>query len=215
MFPKHGGARPGAGRKRIADRASVRHRARPKLCGRNPLHVTLRIVDGLPSLRSRAAQERLRDALRAGAERKGFRLVHYGAVSNHLHLVCEAESARALTRGIQALTARIVRALNPLFRRVGKLFADRYDARELSALRAVRNALVYVFGNARKHGIVVTELLDPCTSAGLFDGWKELRGPRDGPTWLAKAMTWALRIGWREHYGAISIRELPRGTPRA
>jgi len=80
----------------------------------------------------------------------------------------------------------------------------------------VRNALVYVFGNARKHGVVVTELLDPCTSAGVFDGWKEFQsGPPGGPTWLAKATTWALRIGWRIQHGAISIRELPRGTPRA
>lgn len=188
------------------------HRARPKLRGRNPLHVTMRLVQGVPSLRLRAAHELLREALRAGADRQGFRLVHYGAVSNHLHLVCEAESERALTRGIQGVTARIVRALNRLFGRAGRLFADRYHARELRAPRDMRNVLVYVFGNARRHGAVLTEVLDPCSSAGIFDGWKEIAGPHDGPTWLARARTWLLTVGWRRH-GRISVREQARSGP--
>src|SRR5688572_25340410 len=94
-FPTHGGARRGAGRPRLSPRPSVPHVARPELRGRNPLHVTLKLVDGLPSLRSREAQAHLREALRAGADRNGFRLIHYGALSNHLHLVCEANSERA------------------------------------------------------------------------------------------------------------------------
>ncbi len=140
-FPQHGGARRGAGRKRVAPRACVPHRARPKLSGRHPLHVTLRLVDGLPTLRSRAAHAVLREALRAGADRNGFRLVHYGALSNHVHLVCEAEDERALARGLQGVTARIVSALNRFWRRVGALFADRYHARELRAPRDVRDVL--------------------------------------------------------------------------
>lgn len=209
-FPQHGGARRGAGRKRVAPRACVPHRARPKLSGRHPLHVTLRLVDGVPTLRSRAAHAVLREALRAGSDRHGFRLVHYGALSNHLHLVCEAEDERALARGLQGVTARIVRALNRFWRRVGVLFADRYHARELRAPRDVRNVLAYVLGNARRHGVVVTEVLDPYSSSALFDGWREVRGPRGGATWLARARTWLLTVGWRRH-GPISLREVPRG----
>ncbi|MBI5364356.1 MAG: transposase [Planctomycetes bacterium] len=209
-FPKRGGARPGAGRKRVAERALVPHRARPALSGRHPLHVTLRIVPGVQSLRSRGVHAVLCSALRDGAERFGFRVVHYGAVSNHLHLVCEAESEHALSRGMKGLSVRLAHAINRFLGRAGALFADRYHARELKAPRDVRHVLAYVFGNARKHGVLVTELLDPCSSAALFDGWKERPAARDGSTWLARARTWLLTIGWRKH-GLLSIRELPRG----
>ena len=208
-FKQRGGARAGAGRKRLAPRPLVPHRARPKLSGRHPLHVTLRVVDGVQSLRSRAVHDVLCAALREGAERHGLRVVHYGAASNHVHLVCEAESERALARGMKGLAVRIAHAVNRFLGRVGALFADRYHARELRSPRDVRNVLAYVFGNARKHGAVVSTLLDPCTSAACFDGWVEVRGET---TWLARARTWLLATGWRRR-GLLSIRELPRGTP--
>ncbi|MFO1011156.1 MAG: transposase [Planctomycetota bacterium] len=168
----------------------------------------MRIVDGVQSLRSRGVQDVLRAALRDGAERFGLRVVHYGAASNHVHLVCEAEDEQALARGMKGLLVRIARRVNRFLGRSGALFADRYHARELMAPRDVRNVLVYVFGNSRRHGAVVTEKLDPCTSAACFDGWAELRG---APTWLARARTWLLTSGWRRR-GLISIRELPRGA---
>ncbi|MFO1009759.1 MAG: transposase [Planctomycetota bacterium] len=207
-FPSRGGARPGAGRKRVAPKPSVAHRARPKLSGRHPLHVTVRVVEGVQSLRSSGVHAALRAALRQGAERFGLRVVHYGAASNHVHLVCEAESAQALARGMKGLLVRIARAVNRFLGRSGALFADRYHARELKAPRDVRNVLVYVFGNARGHGALVTKELDPCTSAACFDGWVER--PHT-PTWLARARTWLLTAGWRRR-GLISIRELPRGA---
>ncbi|MFO1010437.1 MAG: hypothetical protein U1F29_10285 [Planctomycetota bacterium] len=217
-FPRRGGARPGAGRKRVAECASVPHRARPRLNGRAPLHVTLKLAKGLPSLRASATHAVLRDALRAGAERLGFRLVHYGALGDHVHLVCEAADERALARGLKGLAVRIARALNRLWNRAGAVFADRYHARELRVPRDVRNVLAYVFGNARRHGVVVSELLDPCSSAAVFDGWKDApavaHAAGGGSTWLARARTWLLTVGWKRH-GLLSIRELPRGTPLA
>ena len=209
-FKARGGARDGAGRKRVAPRPQVAHRARPKLSGRHPLHVTVRVVGGVQSLRSSGVHAVLRAALRDGAERFGLRVVHYGAASNHLHLVCEAEDANALARGMKGLLVRIARRVNRFLGRAGALFADRYHARALTAPRDVRNVLVYVFGNARGHGAVVTTPLDPCTSAASFDGWSELRG---APTWLARARTWLLTAGWRRR-GLLSLRELPRGAPR-
>ncbi|MBI5363861.1 MAG: transposase [Planctomycetes bacterium] len=208
-FRQRGGARSGAGRKRVAPRPLVPHRALPKLSGRRPLHVTLRVVEGVQSLRSRGVHDVVRAALREGADRLGLRVVHYGAASNHLHLVCEAESERALARGMKGLAVRLAHAVNRFLGRSGPLFADRYHARELRAPRDVRHVLAYVFGNARRHGAIVSELLDPCTSADCFDGWKEVRG---GETWLARARTWLLTTGWRRR-GLLSIRELPRGTP--
>ncbi|MBK7875741.1 MAG: transposase [Planctomycetes bacterium] len=184
----------------------------PRALGRHPLHVTLRLVRGLPSLRSRALHGRLQAALRAGAERHGLRVVHYGALGDHVHLVCEAADEHALARGMKGLAVRIARALNRLLDRTSAVFADRYHARELRAPRDVRNVLVYVLGNARRHGIVVETTLDPCSSAAQFDGWKELAPPREEARWLARASTWLLTIGWRRH-GLVSIRELPRGAP--
>ncbi|MBI5362480.1 MAG: transposase [Planctomycetes bacterium] len=210
-FKQRGGVRPGAGRKRVAPRPLVPHRLRPKLSGRHPLHVTLRVVDGVQSLRSRGVHAVLRVCLRDGAERFGLRVVHYGAASNHVHLVCEAESEIALARGMKGLAVRLAHAVNRFLGRSGALFADRYHARELRAPRDVRHVLAYVFGNARRHGAMVSELLDPCTSAAWFDGWKEIRG---GETWLARARTWLLTTGWRRR-GLLSIRDLPRGTPTA
>ena len=155
----------------------------------------------------------LREALRAGAERHGLHVVHYGALSNHVHLVCEAEDEIALSRGMKGLAVRIASGLNTFLRRSGAVFADRYHARELRVPRDVRNVLAYVLGNARRHGVLVTELLDPCSSSDVFDGWKELPAAQIRETWLARARTWLLRTGWRRH-GLISLREVPRAGPR-
>ena len=69
-----GGARKGAGRPRKT--RELPHRARPELNGRHPVHVTLRLVDGLPSLRTSSTFRVVREQLEAGASRFGFRLVH-------------------------------------------------------------------------------------------------------------------------------------------
>jgi REP element-mobilizing transposase RayT len=181
----------------------VAHRPRKLVAKRNPVHVTLRLVAGLPSLRQRVEHQVLRDALRAGSDRFGFRLVHYSAQSNHLHLVCEADDRPSLARGMQALAVRIARALNRLWRRTGALFADRYHARELETPTEVRYVLAYVLLNVQKHGGEIRGLLDPCSSAILFDGWKELR-TSGKPNWLASAKTWLLEKGWKL-LGPISI----------
>jgi len=75
-FRTWGGARKGAGRKPAGARAGVSHRARPALAARHPVHVTVRLRAGLPSLRRRATREVIERAMALGAERFGFRLVH-------------------------------------------------------------------------------------------------------------------------------------------
>jgi hypothetical protein len=50
------------------------------------------------------------------------------------------------------------------------VFADRFHDRELRTPRDVRNALVYVLQNLRKHGIAVAGP-DPYSSGPEFDGW--------------------------------------------
>jgi REP element-mobilizing transposase RayT len=213
-FKSWGGARAGAGRKRKANRARVAHLKRSPLNPNHPTHVTLRIEAGLENLRNRREFECVRQALVAGADRFGMRLVEFAVLSNHLHLVCEADDERALARGMKGLCVRIARTLNRLWNRVGSVFSDRYHAHVLKTPREVRNALTYVLHNAARHGARLGGP-DPCSSGPWFVGWRHELEPvrvstsptaarsRVAPTSpLPRALTWLLREGWRRH-GAL------------
>ena len=76
----------------------------------------------------------------------------------------------------------------------------------------VRNALVYVLQNARKHGAWF-QSIDPYSSGAWFDAWKRntvrlVSGARP-PT--ARARTWLLTHGWRRR-GLLEPGESPRGA---
>jgi hypothetical protein len=150
-------------------------------------------------------------ALHRGAERFGWRLIHYSIQITHLHLIAEACDRRALMRGMPGLAVRLARALNKLWRRTGCVFADRYYARALRTPREVRSALLYVLRNARHHGLAV-DGIDPCSSAACFDGWAGNVTARARAWVTAMARTWLLSVGWRRH-GLIGFDEQPRRTP--
>jgi hypothetical protein len=191
----------------------VPHRARPELSPRHPIHVTLRIVRGLPTLRTKAQHRVVRDALRSGT-RTGTRVVHYSVQSNHIHLILEAEGKQSLARGLQGLEIRVAKALNRALDRKGQIFSVRYHARALRTPREVRNALLYVLHNARHHAAQLgvrpaRGWVDPCSSATSFDGYD--RSPTAGcaPPILPPPETWLLRVGWRRH-GLLRIEESPK-----
>jgi putative transposase len=212
-FPTNwGGRRAGAGPKPKGVRAGVSHRSREALASRFPVHVTLKLEQGLPSLRRGHAHTLLIAAFAAMRERAGFRLVHYSVQSNHVHLVCEARDRGALSRGIQALAIRIAKRLNQLWKRTGKLFADRYHDRILRSPREVRNALAYVLNNAAKHGVDLPRgEPDPCSSGRWFNGWRSIQRLESEPDPLARARTWLLSVGWLLH-GRIELAgELSNG----
>jgi hypothetical protein len=79
-------------------------------------------------------------------------------------MLAEAQSREALSRGVQGLAIRLARAINRVLHRAGEVWADRYHARALRTPREVRNALVYVPNNWRKHG-AVARTLGGCSSA--------------------------------------------------
>ncbi|MEZ4442662.1 MAG: transposase [Polyangiaceae bacterium] len=206
---RRGGYRHGAGRKRIPrdQRGYVAHLERPKVTKATPVHVTLRCVAGLPSLRRRPTQ-RLIEAIFAEENRKGFRLTHYSIQSNHLHLIAEGNDTTSLSRGIQRIASRIARTLNQRFARRGRLFRERFDGKVLTSPKQVRNALRYVLLNRQKHelehrGRYLTQL-DPYSSAPHFDGWipghprAPKRAPPPTPT-IAQPRSWLLTTGWRRH----------------
>jgi hypothetical protein len=128
-----------------------------------------------------------------------------------VHLLVEADSALRLVRGIQGLAIRVARAVNRALARTGRVWGDRYHARTLTTPREVRNALVYVLNNFRKH-IRAAHGIDPCSSAAWFTGWASgcravvERAP------IVEPRTWLARVGWMRH-GRIRMHEAPRDAP--
>lgn len=208
-FRSRGGARRGAGRKPKGVRAGVSHARRAEHAARYPTLVTTRLRTGLGSLRRPRELALIRAALIAASERGDFQVVHHSIQSNHLHLILEARSRGALTAGMRGLLVRLARGLNRMWGRCGAVFTDRFHARALRTPREVRNALVYVLQNARKHGVGMRGP-DPCSSGPWFDGWESglpVPGAR-GSAPIRKAWTWLLGRGWRRH-GPIRSRECP------
>jgi REP element-mobilizing transposase RayT len=215
VFTRWGGKRRGAVRKPRGDRAMVPHVGRPRLARHHPVLVTLRVAPGLRSMRADAEHAAIQVALCRASTRGGFRVVEYTVQSNHLHLLVEAHSARELARGMTGLAVRLARALNQLWKRTGQVFPDRYHARALTTPRAVRNALVYLLQNGRKHGAWLARRPDPYSSGPSFDGWRDGKGVADQRARLLPcARVWLLTLGWRRH-GLIALDDRPALAVRA
>jgi REP element-mobilizing transposase RayT len=233
-FRTWGGRRARAGRPPKGERAGVSHLRRAALSHRHPVHITLRVVAGVPSLRVWRLFARVQQALAGGQRRFGFRLVHYSVQSNHLHLIAEAADRRSLSRGVQGLNVRVARAINRQLERKGRVFADRYHARALQTPRAVHFALRYVLLNARKHqrltaleGLslpaeaVAPGFVDTRSSAPWFDGFRRplelaFGAARARARWrvcskleapVVRAKTWLLRRGSRQGF---DIEDAPK-----
>jgi REP element-mobilizing transposase RayT len=207
---RRGGARCGAGRKpRARHLRRTPHRARPIHRRAHPVHVTLRA--GLRSLRAQQVARTLLSALRA-SNREWFRIVHYSVQDSHVHLIVEAEDSDSLSSGVRGLMVRTARRVNRLLHRRGRFWADRWHGRDLEGPRQVRNALVYVLQNHKKH--TGNGALDPLSSATSFDGFASAlpAGFRSiGPPCVAAARTWLLKTGWRR-WGLIALNEAPAGN---
>src|ERR1051325_8164382 len=95
---RRGGKRRGAGRKPKGARAGEGHDARPAFKPYHGLHVVMRVVPAVGSLRRRAMYKAMRDATITAALRERFRIVHISLQRNHVHLLVEAEHKAALAR---------------------------------------------------------------------------------------------------------------------
>ena len=212
-YTGRGGPRPGAGRPR--GRKTVSHDKRPDFASRYPQHVTLRALEGTPSLARDWLMKTIRRAIR-DSHKGSFRIIEFNVLGNHLHLICEAGGAVALARGVQGFTVRLVRRLNKLLKRTGKYFANRYHARSLTSPRDVRNTLRYVLCN-RKHHAAEKRFdrfwIDPYSSGTWFSGWAApVRSQRDlarEPKPTADATVWLLTTGWKARHGPLRFDERP------
>jgi REP element-mobilizing transposase RayT len=233
--------------------------------------VTLRAR--IAPLRSQFLFPTLRLALVRAARRdpERFRIVHFSIQRDHIHLIVEARDKSSLSSGMRGLMIRTARYVNDLLGRRGAFWADRWHGRALASPRAVRNGIVYVLANFRKHEhgtqspsgrrectrshhlapavmerkehapggtsrepifsgstLAVPENqrshqavsgveqagLDPYSSAGWFDGWRDECAssapalPNEAAPRDFVARTWLLRVGWRKH-GLIGTGEAP------
>ena len=228
LFKSHGGKRRGAGRPPKGARAGSPHKPRPALAARYPVHVVLRVVAAVGSLRRRRAYRAIQRATLTAARRDDFRIVQISIQRTHVHLLVEARDARALAIGMQGFQISAAKHLNAALsvgrteRRRGAVFPDRYHAQIITSPRQARHALVYVVNNWRKH----REDRNPKTrgwqvdwfsSAAMFPAFTEQidepflwRGPPSyEPLQVRRPRTWLLRHGWKKHGATISCREVP------
>ncbi|HEY1548816.1 MAG TPA: transposase [Kofleriaceae bacterium] len=213
----HGGWRPGAGRHKT--KGAVSHDTRAAFPTRFPQHVTLRLGSGTPPIARGYLMARVIRPCIALCEKPFFRVVEFNVLSNHVHLICEADDAMTLARGVQGLAIRLARRLNTALKRKGKFFGARYHAVQLRSPAQVRNTLRYVLLNRKHHAIATKRYfagwIDPFSSGAWFRGWAapirrnistselvELAAPTRPPR------TWLLRVGWRRA-GPISYDDRP------
>ncbi len=212
---RHGGRRPGAGRK-PGPNPRIRHRSREIFGRLLPAHVTLKVRPDVPSLRTVKLVREMERSFARACERGDFRLVHYSLQGNHAHLVVEADGPDALARGMKALGSRLARAVNRVFARTGPVLSDRYHVRLLRTPREVRNAIAYVLDNARRHaargGRTLSRAfgIDPASSGRWFDGWRECATAPPGRKPVATARSWLLSVGWRR-YGRTGAMDADPG----
>ena len=225
LFKQRGGKRKGAGRPRGPGRPRNWVRKRPTHAKGNPVHVTLRVSAAVGGLRRRRAYHAVRRALLTSFVRPDFRVVHLSIQRTHIHLICEADDAAALGRGMQGFQISAARRLNAAITidrklaspRRGTVFTERYHAEELASPRKVRNGICYVLNNWRRHGEDQTRApLDAYASGIFFDGWAGRDrpfAPPEGydPLPVTCPHTWLLAIGWRKH-ALIDPRETPGGA---
>ena len=208
-IPRWGGRRKGAGRKKV-HKGAMNHDRRAEFSDRHPLHVTVRLLPGLPSMQRKKTYNGLFDCFVKGCEKEGFRVTHWSIQRNHIHLIVEASGKHSLARGMQGLLIRIAKRLNKLWKRSGRVFGDRYHHRVVKTAREVRNLICYVLHNSRRHGSTAE---GPCgwSSAFWFDGWlerPELPTLSDPDPPVARAKTALLGWVWKRD-GLISLDECP------
>ena len=226
-----GGPRPGAGRPSLYNEGA--HSRRPDIDCRRPLHVTLRLRDGLVSLRTRDTFRQIK-LIVAHVRSFGLRIIHYSVLKNHIHLIVEVDQRSQLQSGMMSFNGRLGRLLRrhpsfdaKKFRR--GLFTSRYHQKSIQTARQMKNTLAYVLLNAAKHFKRVA-YIDEFSSGIHFIKWRELLGPRFDGLILAQvlslesigwksilsevssAQTWLCRAGWRTSKNFSSLPQNARLT---
>jgi len=226
------------GRKPKGARAGSPHKKRPEINRHKPVHVVLKVVKAIGSLRKRLMYRALREATLTVALREvnaitggAFRIVHISIQRTHIHLLVEADNKTALSRGMQSFQISAAKHLNSAVsvqqklerRRRGTVFPDRFHQEVIATPTQARHALAYVLNNWRKHREdkssreARTWNVDPFSTGALFAGWKERADEpllwkwRDtyDPLVVYLPSSWLLAKGWRKSGRSISFHDVP------
>ena len=200
---------PGRPARKVKSATAITHQPRPKLGKQKVLHLTIKLRDGLPSLRRERAFAAVKRSFFKYSCGEGFRLVHFSVQSNHIHLIAEADSKPALSRAMQKLGISLAKRLDRLWKNAGRIYKERYHQRILELPMQVRHALLYVIQNAKHHGSITGEPLDPFSSAEYFDGFAGVEAKAPPTGLLASATAWLLTRGWRRR-GLLELSEVPK-----
>lgn len=219
----HGGRRAGAGRKRNPKRTP--HLARTMHEAEYPVHVIVRVrPEVIQTLRvpsiGKLVKNIVWDQLHPSRiYSQVFRIVQYSIQRHEIHLIAEAKelegattkagkpytATQALRGGISGFVIAFAHRLNKLCGRgqTGKVWATRYERRDLRTPDAMRTALRTLFRMAEDRGEVVDETgIDPYSSAVAFSYFENAPwGPdydEEEEGWPPAASETALaRGGWR------------------
>lgn len=208
-----GGKRKGAGRPNLS--GQVNHMKRPRVTNQTPLHANIKLIQGLPNLRTKALLKEFKESV-TGAKKFGLYAIHFSIQRDHIHMIVEAENNKALVQGMHSLVGRLGKIIRAYCAsrgqaKRGSVFRGRYFVRTLKTPTETRNALEYVLLNASKHQNLI-EHMDSYSSASHFLHWKELLGGRfksliraDSEFWkdrtikdecLSAPASWLAKSGW-------------------
>jgi REP element-mobilizing transposase RayT len=143
-------------------------------------HVYARGVDRRRIFVDDADYRRYTDLLAVISERKGWRLLCYCLMPNHVHLMIETPETN-LGAGIQWLHSRYALAFNHRHSRTGHLFENRFRSPKLRTDAAFVRLVGYVVANP-----VAASL---CTRADEWEWGSHalVGGEEPTPSWLAHA----------------------------
>jgi REP element-mobilizing transposase RayT len=159
-----GGKRRGAGRKNLSK--TVNHHKRERVDWKKPLHITHRLKENGPNLRTRGFHRQFRQAI--GRIRGfGVHVLHYSILNNHLHMIVEARDNKALTKGMRSLFTSLAKKLN-----WGRIFDGRYHLRVITSPTQMKNTLKYVLLNAAQHAKLI-DYIDEFSSGHHFPHWRK------------------------------------------
>ena len=178
-----------------------------------PVHITWKVVHGLPKLRKLRYAKVIGDTMREASRRHertrvSFGVVHFSIQNDHLHLVVEAGSKQTMGRELRRLGVTLAKRLNRRMSRTGRVIVDRYHARPMSTPRETRYAIVYVLQN-HKHHEPSRFLVDENSSARWWNGWEQALSPPGSDPPVRRARTWLAARGWKRAGGPVRFEEGP------
>ena len=161
---KHGGRRPGSGRKRIHSKG-VAHRKRESVKPRHALHINFRVK---VQIKNKLSLQILKRAIQ-NARTHGLKIIHFSLQSNHVHLLVEAANKEILTRGMRSLTITFSKGVDK-----GRIQLERYHLHVLKTLQETKNATHYVLFNEQKHSGLKRAYISDYSSLGWVRDLKSL-----------------------------------------